>query len=504
MAIEEVDRVQVEHVVPNLLMGETDMLKEETHARFVHVEELFDGSRPEDWLDEKAEDLLIVEETASAALTKEDSNLTPIPSACSKSKLVLHTVPHAPMSNCALDEEGYCTCSSSSDPELVHPHRDKAGQAVHTMHFPIGHISDTSICKLVAGQLKGTLLEWAQVLTHASGISKSLWGHIKCSGTTAPLEGEQNFNIILSVCGEQPAAPQLPTSPPPATPSSTPVNIALSTPMQVNAPGELPEHMRCSAPPTLLCPVHKIQTDEGAAAPSHVHTSQMPGPLVEAGRAWAVKHGADTPAPLEDPEGNKFTLEAEISDMEATEPCTLVEAEQQTDRPLRAQETEEPSTLKVAGTWRSEEVLPRTNKWHAAEAVAAATLKSDASKGDPIVIAAHADNCTLIMSFLHLADSLKATDLSWPYCVQGTKIKLDPEAHITHISQHAYINATLHRLHSDIFKPLRTLTHYTAADVFTTALHLAKVKHFNASQDCAQNEGECCGMQSRSAAWCHA
>jgi hypothetical protein len=80
--------------------------------------------------------------------------------------------------------------------------------------------------------------------------------------------------------------------------------------------------------------------------------------------------------------------------------------------------------------------------------------------------------------------------------MQGIKIKLDPEAHITHILQHTYINTTLHRLHPDIFKPLRTLIDDTATDALMTALHSAKVKHFNASQDCTQNEGECHGMQS--------
>jgi hypothetical protein len=118
------------------------------------------------------------------------------------------------------------------------------------------------------------------------------------------------------------------------------------------------------------------------------------------------------------------------------------------------------------------------------------------------VIAMHADDCTIVATFLHLADSLKATGLSWLYYMQGIEIKLNPEACITHISQHAYIDATLRRLHPDIFKPLRTLIDNTAADVLTTALHSAKVKHFNTSQDCAQNEGECCGMQSRSVAWC--
>jgi len=197
----------------------------------------------------------------------------------------------------------------------------------------MGLISDTSVRKFVAGRLKGTLLERARVLTHASGISKALWGHIKCSGTTAPLEGEQNFIHISSVRGEQPAALQISTLPPPAIPSSTPINTAPSMPAQVNAPGEPPEHLCHSAPPILSCPVRDIQTEEGAAALSHMHASQMPGPSVEAGRAWAIEHSADAPAPLEDPEGNEFTLEEETSDMEATEPRTLMKAEQQTDRP---------------------------------------------------------------------------------------------------------------------------------------------------------------------------
>jgi hypothetical protein len=228
----------------------------------------------------------------------------------------------------------------------------------------------------------------------------------------------------------------------------------------------------------------------------------MPGPSVEAGGAWAIEHGADTPTPLEDPEGNKFTLEEETSDAEAMEPHMLIEAEWQTDRLQRAKDIDEPSTLKVAGTWRSEEVLPRTFEWHAADT--AATLESDVSNGDPTVIATHADDCTVIVTFLHLADSLKAASLSWPYYMQGTKIKLDPEARITHISQHMYINTTLRCLHPDIFKPLRTLIDNMATDVLTIALHSAKVKHFNASQDCAQNEGECHRMQSWSVAWCHA
>ena len=87
--------------------------------------------------------------------------------------------------------------------------------------------------------------------------------------------------------------------------------------------------------------------------------------------------------------------------------------------------------------------------------------------------------------------------------MQGIKIKLDPEAHITHILQHTYINTTLHRLHPDIFKPLRTLIDNTAADALTTALHSAKVKYFTASLDCVRNEGECRGMQSRSVARRH-
>ena len=257
-------------------------------------------------------------------------------------------------------------------------------------------------------------------------------------------------------------------------------------PAQVNAPGEPPENLRHSIPPILSCPVRDIQTEEGAAALSHACASQIPGPLVEAGGAWAVDHGADAPAPLEDPEGNEFTLEAEISDAEATEPRTLVETERQTDRPQRAKDIDEPSTLKVAGTWRSEEVSPGTFERRAADAAAAAaTLESDASKGDPTVIATHADDCTVVATFLHLADSLKAAGLSWPYYMQGTEIKLDPEARITHLSQHAYIDATLRRPHPDIFKPLRTLIDDTAADALTTALHSAKVKYFTASLDCA-------------------
>ena len=94
------------------------------------------------------------------------------------------------------------------------------------------------------------------------------------------------------------------------------------------------------------------------------------------------------------------------------EPRMLVEAERQTDRPQRAKEIDEPSTLKVAGTWRSEEALLGTDKQCAADAAAAATLESDASKGNPTVIAVHANDCTLIMTFLHLADSLKTTGLS--------------------------------------------------------------------------------------------
>jgi hypothetical protein len=155
--------------------------------------------------------------------------------------------------------------------------------------------------------------------------------------------------------------------------------------------------------------------------------------------------------------------------------------------------------LKVAGTWRSEEASLGTDKQHAVDVAAAATLKSDVSKGDPTVIAMHADDCTVIATFLHLANSLKAAGLSWPYCAQGTEIKLDPEACITHLLQHTYIDATLCCLHLDISKPLRILTDDMAADALTTALHSAKVKHFNASQDCMQNEGECRRMQSQAA-----
>jgi hypothetical protein len=216
----------------------------------------------------------------------------------------------------------------------------------------------------------------------------------------------------------------------------------------------------------------------------------MPGPLVEAGGAWAIEHSSDAPTPPKDPEGNKFTLEAETPDAEAAEPRMLMEAERQTDRLLRAKETEEPSTLKVAGTWRSEEASLGTNKQRAADAAAAATLESDTSKGNPTVIAAHADDCTIVTTFLRLADSLKATGLSWPHCTPGIEIKLDPQARTTHFSQHAYIDAPLRCLHLDILKPLRTLTDDTATDTLTTALHSAKVKYFTASLDCARNE-EC-------------
>jgi hypothetical protein len=156
ITIEEVNHAQVEHVVPDPLIGETDMLREETH-----MEELFNGSGPEDWLDQEGEELLIAEETASAMLTKEDSSPTPVPSSRSKSKLAPHMALHAPVSNCMLDEERYCAYSGCSDLELVHPHGDGAGQAVHTTHCPMGHISDTSVHQLVAGWLKGMLLEWA-------------------------------------------------------------------------------------------------------------------------------------------------------------------------------------------------------------------------------------------------------------------------------------------------------------------------------------------------------
>jgi hypothetical protein len=443
-----------------------------------------------------------------------------------------------------------CTYSGGGDLELMHPCRDGAGQAARITHRPMGHISDTSVHQLVTGWLKGTLLERAQVLTHASGLAKSLWGCIKCSGTTAPLEGEQNIIHILSVHSKQPAAPHFSSSPPPTTPSSMPADTAPSMLVQANVPGELPEHLCHSAPPILSCPVRDIQTVEGTAAPSHAHgSSQMPGPLVEAGGAWAVKHSANAPAPLEDPEGNKLVLEAETSDVEAAEPHMLVEAKQLTDWPLRAKEIKEPSTLKATGTWRSE-VSPRTNngtldisrvlcmqhlpghkspeagthtlysskmpnalkqpahcpsqeftsiftfpslKQHAADA--AATLKLGTSKGNPMMIAVHADDHTVVPTLLCLADSLKATGLSWPHCTQGIEIKLDPEAHITHFSQHTYIDATLYHLHLDKLKPLN-LTDNMATVTLMTALHSAKVKHFTTSQDCAQNEGECCRMQS--------
>jgi hypothetical protein len=249
--------------------------------------------------------LLITGETAGAVLTKDDSNLTPVPSSCSESKLALHMAPHAPASNRTPDKEGYCACSGSGDSKLMHPHGDGAGQAARNMHRPIGLISDTSVHKLVVGQLKGMLLERARVLMHTSGISKALLGRIKCSGTTAPLEGEQNFIHISSAHGEQPAAPQISTSPPPAIPSSTPVDTAPSTPVQVHAPGEPPENLHCSTPPILSCPVCDVQTEEGAATPSHMRALQMPGPSVEAGGAWAVKHGTDAPTPLKDPEGKQ-------------------------------------------------------------------------------------------------------------------------------------------------------------------------------------------------------
>jgi hypothetical protein len=126
----------------------------------------------------------------------------------------------------------------------------------------------------------------------------------------------------------------------------------------------------------------------------------------------------------------------------------------------------------------------------------AATLKSDTSKGDLTEIAAHADDCTVIATFLRLADSFKATGLSWPHCMPGIQIKLDPEAHITHFLHHAYIDATPHRFHLDKLKPLSILTDDMAADTLMTALHSAKVEHFTTSLDCARNEGECRGMQS--------
>jgi hypothetical protein len=125
LAIEKVDPVQIKYMVLDPLIGETDMLMEETHARFVCAEELFDWSGSEDWLDKEGEELLIAEEIAGTVLTEEDSNLaTPVPSNCSESKLALHMVLHVLMSNCTLDKEGYCACSSSSDLELVHLCRD--------------------------------------------------------------------------------------------------------------------------------------------------------------------------------------------------------------------------------------------------------------------------------------------------------------------------------------------------------------------------------------------
>jgi hypothetical protein len=89
-------------------MGEADMLREETRARFARAEELFDGSGPENWLDQEGEELLIAEETAGAVLTEEDSSPTPVPSSRSESKLAPHMAPHAPASNRTIDEERYC------------------------------------------------------------------------------------------------------------------------------------------------------------------------------------------------------------------------------------------------------------------------------------------------------------------------------------------------------------------------------------------------------------
>jgi hypothetical protein len=478
-------------------------------------------------LDKEGEELLITEETASAMLTEEDSNLaTLVPSNCSKFKLALHMVLHTPVSNCMLDKERYCAHSGSSDLELMHPCRDGAGQAAHIPHRPIGHISDTSVCKLVVGWLKGMLLEWAQVLTHASGLSKSLWGHIKCSRTTAQLKGEQNIN--LSVHGKQPAAPQILTSPSTATPSSMPADTAPSMPTQDNAPGELPEHLHCSAPPLIpLCPMHNVQPEECTAAPSHVHRSQLPGPLEEAGGAWAIKHGTDTPELLEDPEGSESKLAAETLDAEATEPSTLkvtgtrkseeaslgtTNSTLNSSRVLCTQHlpghkspkagmctlhlSKMPYTLKQPGHHLFQELMSiftsLSFKWCAADK--AVTLKSDTSKGNPKMIAAHADDCTVIVTFLCLADSFKATGLSWLHCMPGIEIKLNPEACITHFPQHAYIDATPCHYHLDKLKPLSILTDDMAADMLTTALHSAKVKHFTASLDCTQNEGECCRM----------
>jgi transposase InsO family protein len=92
-------------------------------------------------------------------------------------------------------------------------------------------------------------------------------------------------------------------------------------------------------------------------------------------------------------------------------------------------------------------------------------FKVDMCKGELTITAVHVDDCTIAATSICLIEELKAslcqhvevTDLGELHWMLSIEIKRDCEASTIHLSQHAYIDAILHRYNFANLKPLATL-----------------------------------------------
>jgi Reverse transcriptase (RNA-dependent DNA polymerase) len=89
-------------------------------------------------------------------------------------------------------------------------------------------------------------------------------------------------------------------------------------------------------------------------------------------------------------------------------------------------------------------------------------FKVDMCKGELTITAVHVDDCTIATTCICLIEELKAslhqhvkvTDLGELHWMLSIEIKHDREASTIHLSQHAYIDAILHRYNFANLKPL--------------------------------------------------
>ena len=199
------------------------------------------------------------------------------------------------------------------------------------------------------------------------------WAHRVYWPKSDSVSVERNiyFAMAVQLEGEELQVPTV-SSEPTATPdtstsSKSNSEPSPSAPKQVqepdNPPVELCRSMQICKP---SCRIRDLESREGVTNLRTQALKASAGDPEESGGVWAMEDNA--PTLLEDFDGMEFVFMAETADAEALKPRMLAEAKRRPDW-LQWEKAieEELATLKAAGTWRLENVLPGANiigsKW---------------------------------------------------------------------------------------------------------------------------------------------